>query len=161
MGTTYVMRPQRYSRCPITDDSGMQRFEVRDSGLLYRKLSIRDAAGTEVAVSTRSKLSGKYELLAGGQRITIRPRGLNWRKIEINSAAARLEVVGDYQSSRPFSITRGGTPTASVTFGKQLTVQVSDGEDPVFMLAVALTIAGILGDRREYQTVADQASRFP
>ena len=60
-----------------------------------------------------------------------------------------------------FSITRGGTPAASVTFGKQLTVQVSDGEDPVFMLAVALTIAGILGDRREYQTVADQGIAVP
>lgn len=148
MSTTYVMQPQRHSRGPITDGSGMQRFEVQDSGVLSRKLSIRDASGTEVAVSSRRTFGEKYDLLAGGQRITMRPRGFNWHKLEITSAAGRLEVAGDYRAG-PFSITRGGMPVAAVTFGKQFVVEVTDGEDPVLMLGVALTIANILDDRRE------------
>lgn len=160
MGTTYVMRPQRYgnnfySRGPITDDSGMQRFEVQDRGALSRKLSIRDAAGTEVAVSSRGALSG-WKLFAGDQRFTVRyhgfPHGVNWRDIEINSAADRMETVGDYRHGRPFSITREGTAAAAVRLGKQYAVEVADGEDHVLMLAVALTIACMLDDHRAAQS---------
>jgi hypothetical protein len=156
MSTTFVIGPpQRPSRTgSITDDSGMQRFEVDYGGRwqFSRRLSIRDTAKTEVAVISRGEGRIHHELLAGGQRITMRPAGFNSRKLKINSADDRLEVVGDHQSGRrPLSIIRGGRPAATVTFGKQFTVAITDGKDPVLMLALALTIASINLDHRANQ----------
>jgi hypothetical protein len=155
MGTVYAIgRPERKSHIrAVTDDSGAQRFEVHGSGRLSRKLSIRGTAGPEVAVISRPGFSRHYELLADGQRITMRPRGLFSTRLEINSPAARLEVVGDFRSKRTYSITRGGMPAAVVTDGEQFTVAVTDGEDPVLMLGVALTIWYINAD---LDTVEDE-----
>lgn len=148
MSTTFVIKPsQRYSRTlSITDDSGMQGFEV-DYGSRWRpintnRVSIRDTAGTEVAVISRAGLI-HLELLVGGQRITMRPAGFNSRKLKITSAGDRLEVVGDHRQGGTFSIIRGGMSAATVTFGQQSTVAITDGEDPVLMLGLALTIARI------------------
>jgi uncharacterized protein YxjI len=157
MGTTYVIgRRQRHSHTrPITDDSGTLRFEVQDSGKASSvKLSIRDTEGTEVAAISHEILASHYELLADGQRITMRACGLLGRHLEINSAADRLEVVGNYRSRQPFSITRGGMPTAAVTLRKQFAVEVTDGEDPVLMLGVALTIASVKADRAKAMAAA-------
>jgi hypothetical protein len=151
MSTTFVIKPlQRHSHTrSITDDSGMQRFEVHYGSRWRpsRRLSIRDTADTEVAVISRGAGRIHHELLAGGQCITMRPAGFNSRKLKITSADDRLEVVGDHRSGfRPFSIIRGGMPAATVTFGKESTVAITDGEDPVLMLALALTIASINSD---------------
>lgn len=156
MSTTYVIgRPPRRSHTrPITDDSGMPQFEAQYSGRLSTQLSIRDTTGAEVAVISRGGFSARYELLVEGQQITMRPRGFTGRKLEINSTADSLQVIGNYQSRHPFSITRGGMSAATVTPGKQLTVEIADGEDPVLMLAVALTIASIADDRRRAQEAA-------
>ncbi len=149
MSTTFVIKPsQRYSRTlSITDDSGMQRFEVDYSSKWrpYKRISIRDTAGTQVAFISRGARI-HYELLAGGQRITMRPANFNSRKLKINSAGDRLEVVGDHQPGGTFSIIRGGISAATVAFGKQSTVAITDGENPVLMLALALTIASINSD---------------
>ena len=153
MSTTYVIgrAPRRSHTRPITDDSGMPQFEAQYSGRLSRRLSIRDTSGTEVAVISRGAFSARYELLVEGQQITMRPRGFNWRKLEINSTADSLQVIGDYQSRHPFSIARGGMSATTVTPGKQLAIEIPDGEDPVLMLAVALTIASIAEDHRQAQ----------
>jgi hypothetical protein len=132
----------------------MPQFEAEYSGRLSSKVSIRDTAGAEVAVISHGGFSRRYELLTDGQQITVRPYGFNWRKLEINSTADSLQVIGKYQSSHPFSITRGGMSTATVTPGRELAVEIADEENPVLMLAVALTVASIAEDHRRAQEAA-------
>ena len=116
-----------------------------------RRLSIRDSAGAEVAVISRPGLLTRYEILVGSQLATVRPRGFLGQRFEIDSAAGRLEARGNF-SGRQYSVTRGGVQAAAVTqlrtLRERFAVEITDGEDPVLMLAVVLVIEIIRDDRR-------------
>jgi uncharacterized protein YxjI len=139
------------SRSVITDDTGVEQFEVQGPRAFSGGLAIRDPAGTEVAAISRRGLSARYEILAGGELTTVRSRGFLGQRFEIDSAAGRLEARGNF-SGRKYSITRGGSPAAAVTqlrtFREQFAVEVSEPEDPVLMLAVVLVIETIRADRQ-------------
>ena len=139
------------SRFAITDDTGVPQFEVQGRFAFTRKLSVSDNAGTEVAVISRRGLTGRYQILADGQEITVYPRGFLGRRFEIDSPAGPMEARGNF-SGRQYAITRGGMLAAGVaqlrTLREQFTVEVTDGEDPLLMLAVVLVIETIRDDRR-------------
>ena len=139
------------SRFAITDDTGVPQFEVQGRFAFTRKLSVSDNAGTEVAVITRRGLTGRYQILADGQETTVYPRGFLGRRFEIDSPAGPMEARGNF-SGRQYAITRGGMLAAGVaqlrTLREQFTVEVTDGEDPLLMLAVVLVIETIRDDRR-------------
>jgi uncharacterized protein YxjI len=119
--------------------------------LLTRRLSVRDTTGAEVAVITRRGLGYRYEIVAGGQLTNVRPRGVFGQRFEIDSAAGRLAARGNF-SGRQYVITRGDNHAAAVkqlrTFRSQFAVEVSETEDPVLMLALALVIQAVRDDRR-------------
>ena len=134
----------------ITDEAGVERFEVQGPRAFSGGLSLRDPAGTELAAISRQGFSARYEILAGGELTTVRSRGFLGQRFEIDSAAGRLEARGNF-SGRKYSITRGGSPAAAVTqlrtFREQFAVEVSEPEDPVLMLAVVLVIETIRANR--------------
>jgi uncharacterized protein YxjI len=145
------------NRSVITDDAGVERFQVQSPSAFSRKLSIRDPVGAEVAVISRRGLSGRYEIEAGGELTSVRSRGFLGQRFEIDSAAGLLEARGNF-SGRKYSITRGGSPAAAVTqlrtFREQFAVEVSEPEDPVLMLAVVLVIETIRADRQNSAAAA-------
>ena len=153
MGSQYLISRKwaLTSRFAITDDMGTPRFEVQGRFGLTRKLSVYDTTGTEVAVISHQGLTRRYQILAGGQQSAVCLRGFFGRRFEIASPAGLLEARGNF-SGRQYSITRGGMPVAAVTqlrtFREQFAVEVSDGEDAVFMLAVVLAIETIREERR-------------
>jgi uncharacterized protein YxjI len=138
-------------RFAITDESGMPRFEVQGRLALSRQLSIRDAAGAEVAVISRRGWAPRYEIVAGGITTTVRPRGFLGNRFEVLSPGIAMEARGNF-SGRQFAITANGVQAAAVTqlrtFRERFAVEVADGQDAVLMLAVVLVIETIRDDRR-------------
>jgi uncharacterized protein YxjI len=139
------------NRSVITDDAGIEQFEVQGPRAFSQKLSIRDPAGVEVAAISRRGLGSRYEIRTGSELTTMRPRGIGGRRFEIVSGADQLEARGNF-SGRQYSVTRNGNPAAAVTqlrtFRERFAVEVSESEDPVLMLAVVLVIETIRADRR-------------
>jgi uncharacterized protein YxjI len=93
----------------------------------------------------------RYRIFTGGQEITVRPRGFFGKRFEIESPGAMLEARGNF-SGRQYSITRDGIPVAGLTqlrtFREQFSVEVTDGEDALLVLAVVLAIEAIKADRQ-------------
>ena len=153
MGSQYLIsrRWALTSRFAITDDMGTPQFEVQGRFALTRKLSVYDSTGTEVAIISRRGLAMRYHILAGGQESTVVPRGFFGRRFEIDSPGGLLEARGNF-SGRQYAITRNGIPAAAVmqlrTFREQFAVEITDGDDAVFLLAVVLVIETIRDDRR-------------
>jgi uncharacterized protein YxjI len=138
------------ARSVITDDTGIERFEVQGPRGFSGKLSIRDPGGVEVAAISRRGLGSRYEIRTGGELTTMRPRGFAGRRFEIVSGADQLEARGNF-SGRQYSVTRNAAPAAAVTqlrtFRERFAVEVSESEDPVLMLAVVLVIETIRAQR--------------
>jgi uncharacterized protein YxjI len=153
MGKSYLMSRKwaLTDRFAITDESGTPEFEVQGRFALSKHLTVRDRAGAEVAVISRRGLSPRYEILAGGQLATLRPRGFLGQRFEIDSAAGPLEARGNF-SGRQYSVTRDGVQAAAVTqlraLRERFAIEITEGEDPVLMLAVVLVIETIRDDRR-------------
>ena len=163
MGTNYLISRKwaLSDRFAITDDTGVPQFDVHGRFAFSRKLSLRDSAGTEVAVIIRRGWPMRYEVLAGGQLTTVRPRGFLGKRFEIDSPAGVLEARGNF-SGRQYSVTRGGAPVVAVTqlrtFREQFSAEVCDGEDALLMLAVVLAIETIREDRRRSAATAASAT---
>lgn len=138
-------------RFTITDSDGIPQFEVQGRFAFTKKLSVRDSAGAEVAVISRHGLPARYEIVSGGRVSTVRPRGLFGQRFEIGSAAGLLEARGNF-SGRQYSVSRAGVQVAAVvqlrTLRERFAIEVTEGEDPVLMLAVVLVIETIRDDRR-------------
>jgi uncharacterized protein YxjI len=138
-------------RFAITDESGVSQFEVQGRFASSRQLTLRDAAGAEVAVISRRGWAQRYEISAGGQATTVRGRGFLGNRFEILSPGTVMEARGDF-SGRQYSITLAGVQVAAVTqlrtFRERFAVEVADGQDAVLMLAVVLVIEAIRDDRR-------------
>jgi hypothetical protein len=66
-------------------------------------------------------------------------------------ATAESKCAGNF-SGRQYSVTRGGVQAAAVTqlraLRERFVIEITDGEDPVLMLAVVLVIETIRDDRR-------------
>jgi len=81
----------------------------------------------------------------------VRPRGFLAQRFEIDSAAGPLEALRNF-SGRQYSVTRGGVQAPAVTqlraLWERFAIEITDGEDPVLMLAVVLVIETIRDDRR-------------
>ncbi len=135
-------------RFTITDEAGAARFEVRGR---FKRLSLREASGLEVATITGKTLSSQFEILVDGQPTTVRARGVFHARYEIATPAGPLEARGNF-SGRTFTVTRGAATVATVSQQRALrerfAIDVADGENPVLMLAVILAIETIRDARR-------------
>jgi uncharacterized protein YxjI len=147
-------------RFAITDETGTPQFEVQGRLALSRQLSVRDAAGAEVAVISRRGWSTRYEIVAGGVTTAVRPRGFLGNRFEILSPGSAMEARGNF-SGRQYSITSSGVQVAAVTqlrtFRERFAVEVAEGQDAVLMLAIVLVIETIRDDRRRQAGAAGAA----
>jgi uncharacterized protein YxjI len=138
-------------RFAITDETGATQFEVQGRMSLTARLSIRDASGMEVAAIRRAPFSRRHEIVADGQHATVTPRGIFGRQYEIDSSTGHLEARGNF-SGRQYMVSRDGRAAAAVSqrpgLRERFAVEVTDGENPVLMLAVILVIETIRDARR-------------
>ncbi|MDX6394578.1 MAG: hypothetical protein QOJ73_5641 [Streptosporangiaceae bacterium] len=135
-------------------ESDRECFRVRGKALgVGDKLSLEDPGGSELAFIRQGLHLGVqglcYEISQGGQlaaRVNLSPRLRQHLLIETpdpGSFAADGDIVGmDYQ------ISRDGRQAANVSTrwtpdDRFYSVDVADGQDPVFILALAVTIETI------------------
>jgi uncharacterized protein YxjI len=135
----------------VTDQAGAPVFEVRHGPGLRRQLSIRDQAGREVAGIRKRGMGGRYEILAGGAVAgEVRHQGVFGQHYQADSSAGPITAEGSF-TGRHFALSRLGQPVATVVreraLREKLTVDIADGEDQVYVLAVVLAIDAIREDR--------------
>ncbi|MEP7026821.1 MAG: hypothetical protein ABJB47_24035 [Actinomycetota bacterium] len=153
MSHSYLMsrKMSLTNRFAITDETGLPQFEVQGRLTIGTEISIIDRQGALAAVITGRALSSRYEIQAGGLTTAIRPRGFFGNRYEITSPGGQLEARGNF-SGRTYAVARGGMTVATVTqqwsLREKFAVEVADGEDPVLMLAIVLTIEIIRDKRR-------------
>ncbi len=135
----------------ITDQVGVPVFEVRHSPGLRRQLSVRDQAGREVAVIRKRGMGSRYEILLGGASAgEVRHQGVFGQHYQADSRSGPITAEGSF-TGRNCTLSRLGQPVARVVreraLREKLTVDIADGEDQVFVLAVVMAIDAIREDR--------------
>jgi uncharacterized protein YxjI len=149
----YVMssRWSLMERFEITDASGAPQFEAR--GHLGSRISLHDSCGQEVADVRKHVLSDTHEVYVDGQRAAqVRHAGIFGDKYDIQSAFGYLNARGHFDGG-DYTISRDGMPVARMvrkfSLREKFAVDVADGENQVFLLALVLAIEAIHDERRE------------
>jgi uncharacterized protein YxjI len=140
----------------IDDDAGTQQFEVRkiygDDG---NSLSLRSPAGEELARIAERHGPTRCEITADGESGTVRHLGWFGRRYAIQTPAGEMTAsVGDF-SAESYELTGFGTVKAVVSrqFIRQqnLIIDITDGEEPISLIAAVLAIETLRDDRRQNQ----------
>jgi uncharacterized protein YxjI len=135
----------------ITDASGARMFEAR--GHLGARISLLDGYGQEVAEIRKHMMSDAHEVYLGGQNVArVRHAGIFGDKYDIESSFGRLEARGHFAGG-DYTVSRGGMPVARLvrqfSIREKFAVDVADGENQAFLLALVLAIEAIHEERRE------------
>jgi uncharacterized protein YxjI len=135
----------------ITDASGARMFEAR--GHLGARISLLDGYGQEVAEIRKHMMSDAHEVYLGGQNVArVRHAGIFGDKYDIESTFGRLEARGHFAGG-DYTVSRGGMPVARLvrqfSIREKFAVDVADGENQAFLLALVLAIEAIHEERRE------------
>jgi uncharacterized protein YxjI len=141
----------------ITDDAGNPRFDVRGNLGLTQRLSFRDQSGQELAEISKHLMTTRHDILLGGQRVAeVRHTGFLGEHYEIDSSFGLFTAKGSF-TGWDYSISQDGQVVARISrelaFREKFTVEVADGANDIFMLAIVLAIDAIHDERR------DQANR--
>jgi uncharacterized protein YxjI len=136
----------------IHDESGNECFDVRGSLALTQHLSFRDMSGRELAVIKKHMMTTAHEILVDGHRAAeVRHTGFFGDHYDIESSFGRLSAKGDF-TGWEYTIDEGHRPVARVhrefAFRERFAVDIADGANDVFILAVVLTIDAIHDERR-------------
>jgi uncharacterized protein YxjI len=149
----YVMssRWSLMERFEITDGAGTPQFEAR--GHLGSRISLLDYRGQEVADIRKHVLTDTHEVYVDGQRAAqIRHAGIFGDKYDIQSAFGYLTARGHFDGG-DYTVSRDGTPVARMvrkfSLREKFAVDVADGENQAFLLALVLAIEAIHDERRE------------
>jgi uncharacterized protein YxjI len=149
----YVMssRWSLMERFDITDASGAPQFEAR--GHLGARISLLDGSGREVAEIRKHMMTDTHEVYVDGQRVAqVRHAGIFGDKYDIESGYGRLEARGHFDGG-DYTVGRGGAPVARMvrkfSLREKFAVDVADGENQVFLLAIVLAIEAIHEERRQ------------
>ena len=149
----YVMasRWSLMERFEITDAAGAPQFEAR--GHLGSRISLHDRDGQEVADIRKHLLTDTHEVYVGGQRAAqVRHAGIFGDKYDIESAFGYLTARGRFDGG-DYTITRDGTPVARMvrkfSLREKFAIDVADGENQAFLLALVLAIEAIHDERRQ------------
>jgi uncharacterized protein YxjI len=135
----------------ITDASGTPQFEAR--GHLGARISLLDGSGREVADIRKHMMTDTHEVYVDGQRVAqVRHAGIFGDKYDIESAFGRLEARGHFDGG-DYSVNRAGSLVARMvrkfSLREKFAVDVADGENQAFLLAIVLAIEAIHDERRQ------------
>lgn len=151
----YVMSSKwsMHEHFEITDQAGSLVFDVRGHLGPRDRLTIRDRSGQEVAEIKKHLMGTGHEILVGGQRVAeVRHEGFIGDHYEINSSFGRLTAKGhfagwDYEISEQHR--RVAAIRREITIREKFSVDIADGADDVFILAVVLAIDAIHDEREQ------------
>jgi len=138
-------------RFEITDAAGAPQFEAR--GHLGSRITLHDRDGQEVADIRKHLLTDTHEVYVGGQRAAqVRHAGIFGDKYDIESAFGYLTARGRFDGG-DYTVTRDGTPVARMvrkfSLREKFAIDVADGENQAFLLALVLAIEAIHDERRQ------------
>jgi uncharacterized protein YxjI len=150
----YVMasRWSLMERFEITDAVGTPQFEAR--GHLGSRITLHDSNGKEVADIRKHMLTDTHEVYVGGQRAAqVRHAGIFGDKYDIESAFGYLTARGRFDGG-DYTVSRDGVPVARMvrkfSLREKFAVDVADGENQAFLLALVLAIEAIHDERRQH-----------
>lgn len=128
-------------------------FDVHGNLGLTQHLSFRDQSGQELAEIKKSLLTTKHEILVSGQHVAdVRHEGIFGEHYEIDSSIGQLTAKGSF-GGWEYSISRAGQAIATISrhlsFREKFTVDVANGENDVFVLAVVMAIDAIHQERQQ------------
>ncbi len=137
----------------ITDDSGDPRFDVRGNLGLTQRLTFRDQSGREVAEIRKHLTTTAHDISIGGQRVAeVRHTGFFGEHYEIDSSFGQLTAKGSF-TGWDYRISQGGQVVATISrefaFREKFLVDMADGGNDIFILAIVLAIDSIHDERRE------------
>ena len=137
----------------ITDDSGDPRFDVRGNLGLTQRLTFRDQSGREVAEIRKHLTTTAHDISIGGQRVAeVRHTGFFGEHYEIDSSFGQLTAKGSF-TGWDYRISQGGQVGATISrefaFREKFLVDMADGGNDIFILAIVLAIDSIHDERRE------------
>jgi uncharacterized protein YxjI len=145
----YVMssRWSLMERFEITDVAGTPLFEAR--GHLGSRISLLDNNGQEAADIRKHIMTDTHEVYVSGQRVAQVRHG---DKYDIETSFGRLEARGRFDGG-DYTVSRGGAPVARMvrkfSLREKFAVDVADGENQPFLLAIVLAIEAIHDERRQ------------
>jgi uncharacterized protein YxjI len=144
-------------RFTIGDEAGTPQFEaVRTDGLAGNIVSVLSPRGDKLAVITPRYGPTRSEIaIADQQPITVRHHGWFGRQYDISTPKGEMSAtVGDF-SAAGYEITSSGAVRAAVSRElmrqQNLTIDVTDGEDAISLIAIVLAIETLRDDRRQNQ----------
>lgn len=144
-------------RFTINDKADTPRFEVvRTDELDGNHVSVLSPEGDKLAVITPRYGPTRREIaIADQQPITVRHHGWFGRRYDIVTPVGEMSAtVGDF-SGAGYEITSSGAVRAAVSRQlmrqKNLTIDFSDSEDAISLIAIVLAIEILRDDRRENQ----------
>jgi uncharacterized protein YxjI len=137
----------------IIDKSGNQCFDVRGNLGFTQRLSFRDQTGHEVAEISKHLMTTAHDIIIGGQRVAeVRHTGFFGEHYDIDSTFGLFTAKGSF-SGWDYTISLGGQIVATISrelaFREKFVVDIAEGMNDVFLLAVVLAIDSIHDERRE------------
>lgn len=149
----YVMasRWSLMERFEITDTAGTPQFEAR--GHIGSRITLHDSYGQEVADIRKHLMTDTHEVYVGGQRAAqVRHAGIFGDKYDIESAFGYLTARGRFDGG-DYTVSRDSVPIARMlrkfSVREKFAVDIADGENQAFLLALVLAIEAIHDERRE------------
>lgn len=136
----------------ITDAAGNPVFDVRGNLGLTQRLTFADAAGRPLAEITKRMMSTRHDISIAGQRVAeVRHTGFFGERYEIDSSFGTFTAKGSF-TGWDYTISSVGQVVAVISrqlsFREKYIVDVADGANDVFVLAVVLAIDAIHDERR-------------
>jgi uncharacterized protein YxjI len=154
----YIIRQKIFSfgdNFAIRDEFEQDRYIVRGKVLSFGdKLSLEDLNGNELFYIEQKlfKFLPEYYIYAGGQQVAMVKKQLSFftPKFVIDSVYGNYEMEGDI-FAYDFQIYLDGRTVASITkkwfaLGDSYSVEIEDGEDQAFLLALAIVIDQVMHD---------------
>ena len=137
----------------ITDEAGNPCFDVRGNLGLTQRLTFCNQAGHEVAEIRKHLMSTAHDILIGGQPVAeVRHTGFFGERYDIGSSFGQFSAKGSF-TGWDYSIAQDGQLVATISrelaLRERFAVEIADGMNDVFLLAVVLAIDAIHDERRE------------
>jgi uncharacterized protein YxjI len=137
----------------IHDGSGGAVFDVRGNIGFGNRLSFRDQSGHELAEIKKHLLTTKHEILVGGKHAAeVHHAGIFGDHYDIDSSFGRLTAKGHF-SGWDYTIHHGHQRVAKISrelaLREKFSIDIADGMNDVFILAVVLAIDAIHDERRD------------
>jgi uncharacterized protein YxjI len=140
-------------RFEITDSAGTPQFEAR--GHFGSQITLHDPSGGVVADIRKHVFTDTHEVYVAGQQVAkVRHAGFLGDHYNIESAYGMLTARGHFNGGN-YTLDDNGVPVAAMqrqfSLREKFAIDIADGQDPVFLLALMLAIEAIHAERNEQE----------